>query len=673
VQPAPIPCPHPQELALTGATGSLRADVAVESDDARAAAVVRRALARGPAAAPRSAPAPPGAPAAGGDGRVVLRLGRPAGRADRPADDEAYALDVDAAGARVVARTPVGLFRGATTLAQLLRDAAPVPGGFALPSLAVRDWPDFARRGAMLDVSRCRVPRMETLFELVELFASLKLNELQLYTEHAFAYRGHETVWRGVDPLTGDEVDALRRHAAERCLELVPNQQSFGHMHRWLRHAAYRDLAECPDGVEHPFALEPEPFSLCPTDPRSLRLLADLYDQLLPHFDGELVNVGLDETFDLGLGRSRAACEARGKRAVYLEHLRSVHGLVGARGRRMQFWADVVLAGVRPDGALGLPADAVPLLWGYEADHPFERQAATVAASGLAFYVCPGTSSWQSVGGRTTNALGNVRRAAAAGRAHGARGLLVTDWGDRGHLQPLLASLPGWCVAAARAWNAGDEGGRGAGGSLEPDELAARLDRRVLDAWGASSRAETARGVDGEGGPGGEGGVDGLGAFALELGRAGEATGLAVPNASPLSLLLTSVATPPAADPRLADLTVEGLERAAAHLDACARRLPSGSHPAAAPRGDPRSFADEGRAALDLLAFATRLGRARLTAAPGAPLAALDPAVRAALADELRLRLEDHRRLWVRRSRPGGLDESLAWLRRVLDALLAGN
>ena len=61
--------------------------------------------------------------------------------------------------------------------------------GRRLPCLKIRDWPDFARRGVMLDISRGRVPKLETLLELVEHLADFKINEFQLYTEHTFAYR----------------------------------------------------------------------------------------------------------------------------------------------------------------------------------------------------------------------------------------------------------------------------------------------------------------------------------------------------------------------------------------------------------------------------------------------------------------------------------------------------
>ena len=221
-------------------------------------------------------------------------------------------------------------------------------------------------------------------------------------------------MWRDASPLTAEEVRALDAHCAARGIELVPNQNSFGHMHRWLVHEPYRQLAEVPEGFEHPFGDRREPFSLCPIDPGSLALLADLYDQLLPNFQQPQLNVGLDETFDLGQGRSAAAVAERGSERVYLDFLLQVHALVAARGHRMQFWGDIIIE--QPELIPELPADAIALEWGYEADHPFAEHARRFAASGLEFYVCPGTSSWNSLAGRADNALRNLALAAVAGR-----------------------------------------------------------------------------------------------------------------------------------------------------------------------------------------------------------------------------------------------------------------
>jgi len=44
----------------------------------------------------------------------------------------------------------------------------------------------------------------------------------------------------------------------------------------------------------------------------------------------------------------------------------------------------------------------------------------------------------------------NVDEAVAAGNRHGAEGLLLADWGDWGHVQPQIVSLPAIIYASAR-------------------------------------------------------------------------------------------------------------------------------------------------------------------------------------------------------------------------------
>jgi hypothetical protein len=503
-----------------------------------------------------------------------------------------------------------------------------------LPGLEISDEPVFAARGLMLDVSRTRVPTLAALFELVDHLAHLKLNQLQLYTEHTFAYVGHEVVWRDASPITGDDILALDRYCRERHIELVPNQQSFGHLHRWLKHEPYRRLAEVPEGLVHAFSREREPYGLCATDPASLVFLEGLYDQLLPHFSSPLFNVGLDETFDLGQGRSRAACAERGTARVYLEFLRAVHARVSARGKRMQFWGDIIVQ--HPELVRELPRDALALAWGYEAGHPFGEQAHLFAESGLDFYVCPGTSSWQSIAGRTTNALANLRSAALHGERASAAGYLVTDWGDRGHLQPFSVSQLGIAAAAGWAWSGA------AAAATEPD-WPVLLDRHVFrDAAGVLGRA------------------------ACELGDAYLHTGSRTTNGSALFFLL-AFADEPLPHARLPDLSVEGLARTLEYT--IERRVQLARARPAARAGE--TAVEELGWAAELVAFACRFGIARSRIEAGAPVAALPSAERRRLARELEPLIAEHRRIWLAHDRPGGLAESAAWLERVADLLLA--
>lgn len=294
----------------------------------------------------------------------------------------------------------------------------------------------FEVRGYMLDISRDRVPTLSTLRLVVDILARYRYNQLQLYTEHAFAYAGHETVWREADPVTPEEVGKLQAYCEMQGIELVANQNCFGHLERWLTLPRYNELAKFPrGGAITPWgAVKREPTTLDPANPGSLELVRDLLGQLLPLFRSRLVNIGCDETFEIE------------DPAEYLAFLKAVAGEARRLGRRPMFWSDIALR--HPEMVRELPHDLIALVWGYEADHPFARECGEVARAGLDFYVCPGTSSWRSLAGRVENMRENLAAAEKAGRTCGAKGYLLTDWGDHGHWQPLAASLPAIVLAA---------------------------------------------------------------------------------------------------------------------------------------------------------------------------------------------------------------------------------
>ena len=529
------------------------------------------------------------------------------------------------------AAAPVGLQHGLATLTQLIELSPGAPGQLSLPELEIEDAPDFRERGVLLDVSRDKVPTLATLRMLIDRLARWKVNQLQLYLEHTFAYAGHEQVWRQASPFTAEELRELDSYCAERCIQLVPNQNSFGHMHRWLVHEPYRQLAECPDGFDHPWNWSREPYGLCATDPGSLALLEDLYDQLLPNFRSRLFNVGLDETIDLGCGRSRAECQARGTERVYLDFLREVHARVQRRGHRLQFWGDIIVK--RPELIAELPRDAIALEWGYEADHPFTEHLELFRRAGLEFYVCPGTSSWNSIAGRSDNAILNLARAAQQGQAAGALGLLTTDWGDHGHLQPLPVSYLGLLLGAGFSWNVAS-----AERPLELD-VAGLLDRHAF-----RDPASV------------------LGRVALDLGNAYREVGSLRANASALFWALIKperLFSPPG-------VTRASLEHTLAYLERVSEPL-GAARPAGA---DGPLVVEEFAWVRDVLGFACRLGSARSTLTDPDAVVALPASDRGALAHALRELIERQRALWLARNRPGGLDDSLARLERLHATLL---
>jgi hexosaminidase len=359
---------------------------------------------------------------------------------------QGYVLSISPQAIDIRADDSAGVFYAQQTLTQLRRQFPQ-----EISCLKIEDWPDFPARGVMLDISRDKVPTMSTLFALVDQLAELKINQLQLYTEHTFAYREHEIAWKNASPMTAAEIRQLDAYCRQRFIELVPNQNSFGHLERWFERPEYRQLAEAPDGFVFPTGRRMKNgFSLNPLDPRSIAFVEQLYDELLPNFSSGLFNVGCDETFDIGLGHSKDEVNRRGRERVYLDFLLKIHRAVEKRGRKMMFWGDIILN--RPELLNELPRDIIAMNWGYEADHPFETEARAFRDAQIPFYVCPGTSSWCSITGRSDNAIANLKNAAKQGLQYGAIGYLITDWGDYGHLQYLPISFLGFAAGAAYSW-----------------------------------------------------------------------------------------------------------------------------------------------------------------------------------------------------------------------------
>jgi hypothetical protein len=409
---------------------------------------------------------------------------------------EGYRIEMGREKISLFAGQADGTFRAFAKIWQLFRFVEP---GNTLPCMKIADQPVLRRRGFMLDISRCKVPTMEELFRLIDLLALIGYNELQLYIEHTFRFRDHETVWKDASPISPTEIQQIDRFCKDRFIELVPNLNSFGHFERWLCHPAYKQMAECPDGFvrEKPYIKREHGTTLKPNQ-QSLDFIDSLYEEYLPNFSSKEFNVGLDEPWELGQGWSRQEVEKTGKAKVYLRHLEGIRKLVEKHGRHMQFWSDVLLED--PENAKLLDKHASPIIWGYEPTHPFEEQATAIARCGLEFCLAPGTGTWKSLTGRWPIAQKNIELACNQAQKHGAEGILLTSWGDCGNHQPWPTMYPGLFHAAQLSWNGQEIDEASLGGAI--------------DCWAYGK-------------PG-----DGLGKWMIQLGKLDQTMDSYIPNSS---------------------------------------------------------------------------------------------------------------------------------------------
>lgn len=543
---------------------------------------------------------------------------------------QGYTLELSKGKIRIMAQNPAAVFYAKLTLLQLIAYSA--KESKALPCLTINDWPDFERRGYMLDVSRDKVPTMESLYRLIDQLAAWKINELQLYTEHTFAYKDHKVVWENSSPLTAEEIRLLDKYCKARFIDLVPNQNSFGHMENWLKHEEYIDLAECPDDCTTIWGTR-KLTSLAPTNPSSLELMKSLYAEALPNFSSNFFNIGGDETVELCEGKSKEECEKLGKGTVYLNYLNKLNNEANSLGFKTQFWGDIILN--HPELISELPKDMTALVWGYSDDHPFDEELPKFKAAGLDFYVCPGTSSWRSLIGRNKNAFANLENAAIAGKANRAKGFLNTNWGDYGHWQPLSVVYPTILLGASYAWNHEDE---------SVDNLEFQLNHYVFK----DSTENTAKAV-------------------LQLGNAYLDTKIPKGNANAFHLLLRRYLWTMQGNYQTKELTQENLLSA----DSTIQRSLSVLQLAQPQSEDAEIIIQELEQAAALARHGIKLGVARLKA-ENFDTKNIPAERRKELSKELKTLIERHKALWVVRNREGGLKDSAAKMEDIL-AFYQGN
>ncbi|MCE5270987.1 beta-N-acetylhexosaminidase [bacterium] len=350
---------------------------------------------------------------------------------------EAYLLSAENNRVVVAGGDPAGRFYGLMSLAQLIRAGK----GRSVPACFIQDSPALALRGLSDDISRGQVSTQQDFERLVRFLARYKMNLYMPYIEDMFSLKSRPDFGAGRGALSAAEVQSLAAFSSALHVRLVPAFQTLGHYDNYLLRPDNFPLAEFP-GAQ----------CLSPAVPEIYPFLGQALSELCAVFPDSLVNVGCDETWDIGRGKSRARVRNEGLAAVHTAHYRKVHEIVGSLGRTMLMYGDIVLDNPKILEPGILPRDIVIVDWHYEsaADYP---SVARFRQAGFKVLVSPGLSNWSRFYPFWGTALDNIQNMTRAGQREGALGALTSSWCDFGAPNLRGNALWGWAFAAACAWN----------------------------------------------------------------------------------------------------------------------------------------------------------------------------------------------------------------------------
>jgi hypothetical protein len=352
--------------------------------------------------------------------------------------EEGYVIFASADQVVVAGNTAAGTFYGLQTLKQLVRGE----GATAfIPAVKIVDWPTMRWRALSDDISRGPVPTADYIKRQIRTLAFFKMNMHSFYMEHTFSSASHPLIGPEGGSLTPAEIKDLVAYAKNYHVELVPEQQTFGHLHKALRLEKYAELAETPLGDV-----------LSPQQQGSYKLVEDWYKELNELFPGQFFHIGEDETFELGEGQSKAEAQAKGVGAIYFQHLNRVRDLLKPYNRKLMFWGDIALH--HPDLINQIPKDMIVMNWQYGARDEFVTSIKPFQDAGLQQFVCPGAQTWNQIFPNTEAAAKNIINFVRDGQKAGAIGMMNTTWDDDGESLFEMAWYP-IALGAAASWQEG--------------------------------------------------------------------------------------------------------------------------------------------------------------------------------------------------------------------------
>ena len=352
-------------------------------------------------------------------------------------EDQAYRLTVNPNFIRLEATTNTGLFYATQSLKQLYRYSfLKNKGEINIPCMTIIDWPNFKVRAWQDDISRGPIVSMDYLKRLIPQMAECKLNAFSLYTEHTFKTKCHPDI-APTDAFTAEEIKELENYCKPYHIQIIGNQQCFGHFEEILCNPFYSDLADTK-------------WNLNPAKEETYQFLEDHLREVARAYKSPYFNINCDETESLGQGYAKAYVDSLSQTKVYYQHVNRVNRMLQPYRKRVMMWGDI--ADKHPEILEHLDKDLFLIAWSYVGQDDFNDFLQPYVKSGRSYFVAPGVSLSERVWPKHYEFKKNITNLCRDGYKNGALGVINTCWDDFGESLTNCA-LYGLALGAEASWN----------------------------------------------------------------------------------------------------------------------------------------------------------------------------------------------------------------------------
>jgi len=239
-----------------------------------------------------------------------------------PEHNEGYALTVTENGVTVKSRTSDGLFRGAQTVLNLLRNA-PAP---ELKCCVVTDWPDLDIRSYTFNLRAIPAKNLAVVEKCIDTLAKLKINTVFVSLEEGFPYKDNPFA-ASPNPYTEEQVRDFAEFCRRRHIKVIPTVQVYSHAFWMTFHPDWDKMTEGKPKI--PWYSTP-----CPQNEQARKLTAKVINEQIDMFHPTHFYVCLDEIY-FGPRGECPRCKGADQKKLLADYLRFVESVLDARGVKM--------------------------------------------------------------------------------------------------------------------------------------------------------------------------------------------------------------------------------------------------------------------------------------------------------------------------------------------------
>lgn len=312
----------------------------------------------------------------------------------------------------------------------------------------------FENLAVMVDCSRNAVKKVETLKKFMRYISQLGYNGIWLYMEDVYEipeepYFGHK---RG--RYSHAELKEVTAYARELGLKCIPAIQTLAHLNgitRWRRF--------------NPSVLDTDDILLI-DEPQTYDLIEKMFKSLRECFDGEEINIGMDEAFRVGLGRYMQKHGYTDRASIIVKHLQRVVEIAGKYGfNKPIMWNDMFVRLANKGDYLNadnveVPAEIMSMIpqnmtlaaWNYYSlDEQFYKKMISMQQKfNRPLYYTSGAISWLGVTPMNKYSIKQNTVAINVCKSRGVKNYTVAIWGDDGAECSLFATLPTLAFVASK-------------------------------------------------------------------------------------------------------------------------------------------------------------------------------------------------------------------------------